>query len=73
MTIFILSSYVEGHLQKNSILSFVFGWFQGIRNLGGFLENLLIFQAEIIPLSPLFFDFLTFFHMVLKNQKNCKS
>ena len=48
---------MEGHLQKNSILSFVFGWFQGIRNLGGFLKNLLIFQAEIIPLSPLFFDF----------------
>ena len=30
-------------------------------------------QAEITPLSPMFFDFLTVFHMVWKSQENCES
>ena len=47
----------------------VSGWFQGFQNLIC-LENLLkskysnYFQAEIIPWSPMFLDFLTAFHMV---------
>ena len=47
----------------------VFGWFQGFQNLITFFENLLqskfsnYFQAEIIPWSPMFLDFLTAFHM----------
>ena len=31
------------------------------------------FQAEIIPCSLMFLDFLTVFHMVWKNQGSCKS
>ena len=31
------------------------------------------FQAEIIPWSPLFWDFLTVFHMVWKHQESCES
>ena len=44
-----------------------------------FSKNLLqskfsnYFQAEIIPWSPMFFDFLTEFHMVYKNQESCES
>ena len=44
-----------------------------------FSENLLqskfsnYFQAEIIPWSPMFLDFLTAFHMVLMNQESCES
>ena len=36
----ILSSYVEGHVKKNSSLNF-FGWFAGPQNLDVFRENLL--------------------------------
>ena len=48
----------------------VSGWFQGFQNLIIFSENLLesnfsnYFQAEIIPWSPMFLDFLSEFHMV---------
>ena len=49
----------------------VSGWFQGFQNLIFlFFDNLLqskfsnYFQAEIIPWSPMFLDFLTEFHMV---------
>ena len=31
------------------------------------------FQAEIIPWSPMFLDFLTVFHMVRTNQESCES
>ena len=44
-----------------------------------FLEHLLWskflnhFQAETIPWNPMFFDFLTIFDMVWKNQESCES
>ena len=55
------------------------GWFQGLQNLVVFSKHLLqsklnnYFQAEIIPWSPMFLDFLTEFHMVYKNQGSCES
>ena len=32
-----------------------------------------LFQAEIIPWSPMFLDFQTVFHMVWKSQESCES
>ena len=38
----VLSSYVEGHMQKISSLNFyVFGWFPGLQNLDVFMEQFL--------------------------------
>ena len=54
----------------------VFCWFPDLHNLDVFLEIFLLsyfgnyFQAEIVPQSPMFFDFLTFFHMVWKTQES---
>ena len=55
----------------------VFNWFPGLQNLDVFfLENFLWsyfgnhFLAEIVPYSPLFFDFITVFHMVWKHQES---
>ena len=51
----ILSSYVEGHVEKIKSEFHVFGWFLGVQNLEVFLENLLCSKfyhrlpAEIIP------------------------
>ena len=37
----ILSSYVEGHVEKIKSEFHVFGWFLGVQNLEVFLEDLL--------------------------------
>ena len=74
-----LSSYVEGHVKKKSSLNFMsLVGFQAPKS-GFFLENFLWsqfgnhFQVEITPQSPLFFYFLTVFHVVWKNQESCES
>ena len=36
-----LSSYVEGHVQKNWSLNFLRQWFAGLQNLDDFFENFL--------------------------------
>ena len=71
----ILSSYVERHLQKNSSLNFM--------PLVGFQASKIwiffwkiycgAFSGRNNSLMPTFFDFLTVFHMVWKNQENCES
>ena len=51
-------------------------WISSPPKLGCFLEHILWsyfenhLQAEIVPGSPLFFDFLTVFHMIWKNQES---
>ena len=71
---------VEGHVQEKFKSEFHFcSWFPGLQNLDDFLENLLLskfwnhFQAEIIPWSPIFLDFLWASSKVWKNEKSCQS
>ena len=73
----ILSSYVEGQVQKNQVsVSCLWLVFKASKIWLFFSKNLLdskfskYFQAEIITWSPMFFwFFLTWFHMVWKNQE----
>ena len=72
---FIYKRVCEKKFEKNSEFH-VLGWFPGLQNLDAFLENVLWskfsnrFQAEIIPQSLLFLDFVIVFYMIWKNEKS---
>ena len=67
-------------MQEKSKSEFHFcSWILGLQNLDVIFENLLLrkfwkhFQAEIIPWSPIFLDFLLASSKVWKNEDSCQS